>query len=220
MLCCAASVLLLHRLLEPFAARLYSKQASPAKALSLVWMLPCLPGCPSAWSNARRFSVRDGVSLKHQSTLGTPPPPAAHHSPPQPTTAHHLRSPATNRAPGSSCLDLSIIVTSRILPHCNTSTPFASHSLSGLSTDIHAGPQSHDPLLPWHPAWNQTVRMAIIALFAARSPSHVIPVGAGSMLRPRPPQSQGSVSSVSDIHFVGPAAMASGQRAPTAPMPN
>lgn len=148
---------------------------------------------------------------------------SGHHRPPQATTATPSAIVSAKQARQGSRQQLPQLVHYRHIshpPHCNTPTPFASHSLSGLSTDNHAGPQSHDPLLPWHPAWNQTVRMAIIALFAARSPSHVIPVGAGSMLRPRPPQTQGSVSSVSDMIFVGPAAMASGQRAPTAPMPN
>lgn len=45
MLCCAASVLLLPRLLELFAARLACFEYSRAKALSLAWMLPCLPVC-------------------------------------------------------------------------------------------------------------------------------------------------------------------------------
>ena len=83
---------------------------------------------------------------------------------------------------------LSHLASSPLLLH--TPTPTARHPLSGLSSVIEGWSPSHDPLLSWHPAWNQTVRMAIIALFAARSPSHVIPVGAGSMLRPRPPPTQ------------------------------
>lgn len=41
----AASVLLLHRLLELFAARLACFEYSGAKALLLVCTLPCLPVC-------------------------------------------------------------------------------------------------------------------------------------------------------------------------------
>jgi len=135
-----------------------------------------LPSPPVCLTQRTPFLARDGVSLKHRATTG-----------------HHLRSSAPNtldRAPGSSCQNLSVIVASRILPTAyshlfrEASAVRPQHGYRRLRS------KSHDPLLSWHPAWNQTVRMAIIALFAARSPSHVIPVGAGSMLRPRPPPTQ------------------------------
>jgi hypothetical protein len=101
-----ASALLLPRLptdsLGYLQQRLACFEYSRAKALLVLWMLPSV--CPSLLSlpypHARTpfFGARWRVSLKHQATL-----------------CDRQRQPDTlDRAPGSSCLNLSVIVASRI----------------------------------------------------------------------------------------------------------
>jgi hypothetical protein len=130
-----ASVLLLPRLpidsLGYLQQRLACFEYSRAKASLVLWMLPsvCRIVLSLPYPHARTpfFGARWRVSLKHQATLCDRQR--------QPDTLRTL-----DRAPGSSCLNSSVIVASRsassplLLLH--TPTSLARHPLSGLSTVV------------------------------------------------------------------------------------